>query len=99
MILWWIVIYFKVLNSHTCWSMFDAPLNSLINSISSWRWKQRKDKKLGYIPWLATFGGVEGHTGALRWELRRVTSKSIIHMDLHKPNNKLASAYDVLLIP
>jgi hypothetical protein len=22
MILWWIVIYFKVLNSHTCWSMF-----------------------------------------------------------------------------
>jgi hypothetical protein len=36
--------------------------------------------------------GVEGHVGALGWELGGVTSKSIIHMDLHKPNNKLVSA-------
>jgi hypothetical protein len=31
---------------------------------------------------------VEGHTGAPRWGLRRVTNKSITH----KPNNKLVRA-------
>ncbi len=35
--------------------------------------------------------GVEGHAGALKRGLGRLTSKSIIHMDLHKPNNKLVS--------
>ncbi len=28
------------------------------------------------------------HVGALKWELRWVTSGSTIHMDLHKANNK-----------
>jgi hypothetical protein len=36
--------------------------------------------------------GVQGHAGALGWGRGQVTSESIIHMDLHKPNNKLASA-------
>jgi len=36
--------------------------------------------------------GVDGCVGALGWGLGRVTSGSIIHMDLHKPNNKLVSA-------
>jgi hypothetical protein len=36
--------------------------------------------------------GVEGRDGALGWGLGRVTSESIIHTDLHKPNNKLDSA-------
>jgi hypothetical protein len=36
--------------------------------------------------------GVEGGVEALGWGLRRLTSKSITHMDLHKPNNKLVSA-------
>jgi len=35
---------------------------------------------------------VEGHDGAPRWGLGKVTSKSIIHMNLHKPNNKLVNA-------
>jgi hypothetical protein len=35
--------------------------------------------------------GVEGRVGALGWGLRRLTSKSITHMDLHKPNNKLVN--------
>jgi hypothetical protein len=35
--------------------------------------------------------GVEGCAGALGWGLRRLTCKSITHMDLHKPNNKLVS--------
>jgi hypothetical protein len=36
--------------------------------------------------------GVEGCVGALRWGLRRLTSKSITHMNMHKPNNKLINA-------
>jgi hypothetical protein len=32
--------------------------------------------------------GVEGHVGAPGCGLRKVTSGSIIHTDLHKPNNK-----------
>jgi len=33
--------------------------------------------------------GVEGHAKTSKWGLGWVTSGSIIHMDLHKPNNKL----------
>jgi hypothetical protein len=36
--------------------------------------------------------GVEGCVRVLGWGLGRLTSKSIIHMDLHKPNNKLIHA-------
>ncbi len=36
--------------------------------------------------------GVEGRARALGWGLRRLTSKSITHIELHKPNNKLVSA-------
>jgi hypothetical protein len=36
--------------------------------------------------------GAEGHARAPGWGLGQVTSRSIIHMDLHKPNNKLISA-------
>jgi hypothetical protein len=35
--------------------------------------------------------GVEERAKALRCGLGRVTSKSIIHMDLHKSKNKLVS--------
>jgi len=35
--------------------------------------------------------GVEGCIGDSKWGLRRLTSKSITHTDLHKPNNKLVS--------
>ncbi len=36
--------------------------------------------------------GVKGCVGASGQGLRRMTSESIIHTDLHKPNNKLVSA-------
>jgi hypothetical protein len=36
--------------------------------------------------------GVEGCVAALGWGLGWVTSESIIHTDLHKPNNKLINA-------
>jgi hypothetical protein len=35
---------------------------------------------------------VEGRVGAPGWGLGRLISNSIIHTDLHKPNNKLFSA-------
>jgi hypothetical protein len=35
---------------------------------------------------------VERRVGASGWGLEIVTSKSIIHIDLHKPNNKLIIA-------
>jgi hypothetical protein len=35
---------------------------------------------------------VEGCAGAPGWGLGRLTSNSINHTDLHKPNNKLVSA-------
>ncbi len=36
--------------------------------------------------------GVEGRAGAPGWGLGRLTSNSITHTDLHKPNNKLVNA-------
>jgi hypothetical protein len=35
--------------------------------------------------------GVERRAGAPRWGLGRLTSKSITHIDLHKPKNKLVN--------
>jgi len=35
--------------------------------------------------------GVHGRAKALRWGIGRLTNKSILHMDLHKPNNKLVN--------
>jgi len=36
--------------------------------------------------------GVEGRVRAPGWVLGRLTSKSIIYMNMHKPNSKLVSA-------
>jgi hypothetical protein len=36
--------------------------------------------------------GVERRARALGWGLKGLTSKSIIHMNLQKPNNKLVNA-------
>jgi len=36
--------------------------------------------------------GVEGRVGASGWGLGWITSRSIIHTNLHKPNNKLIGA-------
>jgi hypothetical protein len=35
---------------------------------------------------------VEGRVGVPGWELGRLTSKLIIHTDMHKLNNKLVNA-------
>jgi len=36
--------------------------------------------------------GIEGRARILGWDLGQMTSGSIIHRDLHKPNNKLVNA-------
>jgi hypothetical protein len=49
----------------------------------------------GTLPSLQHYGGgggVEGRARVMGCGLRQVTSKSIIHTNLHKPNNKLVSA-------
>jgi hypothetical protein len=35
---------------------------------------------------------MEEHVRALKWELERLTSKSITHTDMYKRNNKLVDA-------
>jgi hypothetical protein len=54
--------------------------------------KTIKGERVGVRSLVRNTFGVEGHVGALGWGLGRLTSNSIIHTDLHKPNNKLVSA-------
>jgi hypothetical protein len=48
--------------------------------------------RVGVCSLIRNTSRVEGHAGASRWGLEQVINGSIIHMDLHKPNNKLVSA-------
>jgi len=48
-------------------------------------------KRVGAHSLAHNTSGVEGHARAPRWGLGNVISKSITHMDLHKPNNKLVN--------
>ncbi len=70
----------------------DTPPNSLIDSIASPKVKITELEGVEVCFLTCSILGVEGRAGALGWGLGRVTSGSIIHMDLHKPNNKLVSA-------
>jgi hypothetical protein len=54
--------------------------------------KTTKGERVGVRSLVRNISGVEGCVGAPGWGLGRLTSKSIIHMDLHNPNNKLVSA-------
>jgi len=72
---------------------FDTPPHSLKDSNVSSKMKTMEGRGVGVCFLTRNISGVEGHVRALRWGLRQVTSKSIIHMDLHKPNNKLFNAW------
>jgi hypothetical protein len=63
----------------------------LIDSNASPKLKTTK-KGVGVCFFVCNTLGVEGCVGVLGWGLGRVISGSIIHIDLHKPNNKLVSA-------
>jgi hypothetical protein len=71
----------------------DAPPNSLINSTMSPKVKTTKEKGVGVCFLTHSISGVDGRVKALGWGLRQVISGLIIHIGLHKPNNKLVSAY------
>jgi hypothetical protein len=54
--------------------------------------KTSKGKGVGAHSLACNTSGVEGCVGASGWGLGRLTSNSITHLDLHKPNSKLVSA-------
>jgi len=53
--------------------------------------KTSEREKVGMCSLVHNNLGVEGRVGVLGWD-QEVTSGSIIHTDLHQPNNKLVSA-------
>jgi hypothetical protein len=53
--------------------------------------KKKKGIRICFL--VHSISRVEGRVGISRWGLRKVTSGSIIHMNLYKPNNKLVSAW------
>jgi len=55
--------------------------------------KQWKKNKIWVCSLAYNTLGVEGRVETLGWGLGLMTSGSIIHMNLHKPNNKLVSAW------
>jgi hypothetical protein len=71
---------------------YDAPPDSLMDSIANPKVKTMKGEEIGVCSLACNTLGVEGHVNVLGWGLGKVTSKSIIHTNLHKPNNKLVSA-------
>jgi hypothetical protein len=73
-------------------SVIHAPPNSLMDSTTNPKVKTTKGKGVGTHSLARKTLGVEGHVGTLGWGLGILTSKSIIHTDLQKPNNKLVSA-------
>ncbi len=73
-------------------SLNDTPPSSLMHSTRSPKVKIIEGKGVGACSLARSTSGVKGHVGALGWGLRRLTSKSIIHINLHKPNNKLVRA-------
>jgi hypothetical protein len=66
----------------------DAPSNFLKDSNVSTKVKTI-EKRVGVRSLTHNGLGSEGRAGTLGWGLGQVTRESIIHMDLHKPNNKL----------
>ncbi len=70
----------------------DAPSHSLNNSNVSLKMKTT-EKRIEVRSLTRSLLGVKGHARAPGWRLEQVTSGSIIHMELHKLNNKLVNAW------
>jgi hypothetical protein len=72
-------------------TLLDAPPSFLMDSTASPKVKTMEEGVKVHSLVRSTLR-VDGHVGALGLGLRRLTSNSITHTDLHKPNNKLVSA-------
>jgi hypothetical protein len=70
----------------------DAPPHSLKDSNESLKMKIMEEEWVRVCSLTHNILGVKGRVGAPGWGLRRVTSGSIIHTDLHKLN-KLVSEW------
>ncbi len=80
-----LLLYFEI-------ASINAPTNSLKDSNESPKMKTMEEEGIGVHSLVQITLGVRECVRALGWGLGRVTSESIIHMDLHKPNNKLVNA-------
>jgi len=69
----------------------DAPPHSVIDSNVSLKVKIMKEG-IVVCSLIHNMSGVRGHVGASGWGLGRMTSRSFIHTNLHKLNNKLVNA-------
>jgi len=74
-----------------CAARINTPPSSLMDLTTSPKVKTLEEK-VGVCCLAHNTSRVEGRAGALGWGLGRLTSNSITHMDLHKPNHKLVSA-------
>jgi hypothetical protein len=72
--------------------LFDAPPNSLMDSTTSPKVKIVEGEGVGACSLAHNTLWGEGRVGTPGWGLGRLTSNSITHTHLHKPNNKLISA-------
>jgi hypothetical protein len=68
----------------------DAPPSSLMDSTTSPKAKIT-ERGVGACSLAHNISGVERRVRTLGWGLGRLTSKSITHMLLYKPNNMLVS--------
>jgi hypothetical protein len=80
------------MNNKTYKMKTDTPSSSLMDSTASPKMKTLKREGVEASSLARNTSEVEGHVGAMGWGLGRLTSNSITHTDLHKPNNKLVSA-------
>jgi hypothetical protein len=70
----------------------DTPPHSLKDSNANPKMKTTKEEEVGVCSLVRSTLGLEGCARTLGWGLGRMTSRSIIHIDLHKPN-KLISVW------
>jgi hypothetical protein len=70
----------------------DTPPSSVMDSVASPKVKTMEGEGVRACSLACNTLGVEGCVGAPKWGLGRLTSNSITHTDLHKPNNELISA-------
>jgi hypothetical protein len=66
----------------------DIPPNSLMDSIASPKVKTTKGEGVGVHSLVRNTSGVERVCWSSKMELVRLTSNSITHTNLYKPNNK-----------
>jgi hypothetical protein len=71
--------------------LFDTLPNSLKDPNVNPKLKIMEEEGVGVCSLACSISKVEEHIRVSRWGLKQVTSGSIIHIDLHKLNNKLVS--------